>query len=194
MVRLTSTRLALALAMLTAASSARASCPTVPQRTVHSTTAMAYGETATIPIAQLDLSDPPFQPCETVSFAITTTAYALMGFQVYNSDSPAVSLYEESWTVSGSDVRSAPVTPPWYTSIKGMRTIKGLPDHAALYCGLWGDCNYSIVITRTPRADYNLGDVSFASATSIALDTAQSGSVHQLEDGQFYKIHLAARG
>ena len=51
-----------------------------------------------------------------------------MYFNVYNAASPARSIYGENWQVFASDVRTAPTTPPWYTSLKGMRIADGLPS------------------------------------------------------------------
>ena len=45
-------------------------------------------------------------------------------------------------------------------------------------------------MTRAPRPADNIGGLSFAEAPAIAPHTVQYGSLHQLEPGQLYKIHL----
>ncbi len=147
---------------------------------------MAWGQSAQIPIDLL--------PCETVSFTVTTPANpywgAVFAFDVYNSATPATSIYFDNWSAYASDVRRVPVTPPWFSTIRGTRGVEGLPGSAVLRCGIWGDCAYAITMTKAPRPAYNIGGTSFTDAAPIAPHTVQYGSLHPLEPGQFYTVHL----
>jgi hypothetical protein len=51
--------------------------------------------------------------------------------------------------------------------------------------------SYNIVVSKSPRADYNLGGTSFSNAPLIPLRTKQYGSLSPYEPGQYYKIHLS---
>jgi len=189
MPRLTATPLVLAFTILALAPNAHAQSPSCPEGSVETFSGtLAYNGVKQISIA--------LQPCETVSFAITTSADpywgAVMYFDVYNSASSPTSIYHEGWQTFASNTKYFPTTPPWFDTIRGTRGIEGLPGYAILQCGIWGDCTYSITMTRTPRPSYNTGGVSFDSAPSIAMNTTQYGSLHNLEPGQFYKIHLNA--
>ena len=139
MPRLTSIRIAVALGVLLLAANAHAQTPPCPDGSEQTFTGtLAWGQSAQIPIA--------LQPCETVSFEVRTSANpywgAVFDFDVYNSATPATSLYTEHWSAYAGDARHVPAA-GWFTTIRGTRGPEGLPGRAVLCCGIWGECAYT---------------------------------------------------
>jgi hypothetical protein len=60
------------------------------------------------------------QPCEEVSFVVSTTGDptygALMGFTAYSSETTPEQLFASSWVSLGTVEQDLPSTPPWFTT------------------------------------------------------------------------------
>ena len=164
-------------------------CP--PQSTPQTYAGTMTVSGTTIPIP-LDL-----HPCETVGFSITTTGNATFGatveFKLFNAEESPRVLYETWWSAYGTVSKpSLPTGAPWIYPYRGTRGMEGLPGFATLRATFFSGHTlaYTVVVTRTPRADYNLGGTSFGGAPLIGLTETQYGSVHPWEPGQFYKVSL----
>jgi hypothetical protein len=149
------------------------------------------GTTITIPV---DL-----EPCQTVGFSITTTGHQVHGaaviFRIFNKEGTPRVLDQFNWSSYGTvNQPELPTGAPWIYPYRGTRGDEGLPSYATLYATFFSSFGhtlaYSVTVTKSPRAGYNLGGTSFANASVINIDQPQYGSLHDWEFGQFYKITL----
>ena len=151
----------------------------------------------TMPAGQSLTMNLNLQPCEQVRFVVSTSSTnfgAAVGMDVYNSESPTPrKLYGTNWpTYTAGNNYNLPLTPPWYDTIRGTRGVEGLPGTAVLWNHPISDpMTYTVTVYKSPRADYNIGGVSFATAPLVPLSTKLYGSLSDMEPGQYYRIHLA---
>jgi hypothetical protein len=134
----------------------------------------------------------PLLPCETISWTLTVTSQVSWGsngqFKVYNASHDL--LFAVNWSAGTT---ATVYTIPETTDLVGSpyhntRGIQGQPSYYDM--GTYWPVTYRVTSTRAIRPGYNTGGTGFSDAPLISLPSTQYGSIHQLEPGQYYKIHL----
>jgi hypothetical protein len=174
------------------AAEARQSCPAASSTQYSGTLTLKKPVTYSIDL----------EPCQTVVVLVTASASnhqwgnGNIHFQIRNSASQ-----ELAWTqvVCGKSCNTSVPLPTAVAGhpMPGTRGTEGLAKDIVITATIFNffggpTASYTLTVNKSPRPGYNTGGTGFGNAPLIEARTEQLGSVHPLEPGQFYKVHLDA--
>ena len=140
------------------------------------------------------------EPCQTVVVLLTASASTHakgtgnITLQIRNAASQELASSQISCGMTCNTTVPLASALPGYP-LPGTRGTEGLAKDlviAATVFNFFGGpaVNYTLTINKGPRTDYNTGGTAFGNAPTIETRTEQVGTVHPLEPGQYYKVHL----